>query len=311
MTDETVYIGIDVAKAELEICRIGSPQHAVPNHRNEIRKWLRTIKRNDEQVMLCCEATGGYEATLIALAMEADIPVALLNPKRVRDFARSRGILAKTDKIDAAIIAAFGQQNRPSPLQMKPAGLVRLQELVARREVLVDARKNEANRLDPLPSTEVQRSIRRVMSALTREIEKTEALLEQLIEEDTQIKEACEKLQQVPAIGPITAQTLLATVPELGRLTDKQITALVGLAPFNQDSGHGKGYRCIRGGRARARKALYMAAVVATAHNPILKTFYKKLKANGKPSKVALVAVMRKLVVLANRIMAEPEFVPT
>jgi transposase len=310
MTNHTVYIGIDVSKAELEISLSGKSQKPVPNSRKGIGLLLTQTQKMKGSVMLCCEATGGYEKLLIAMALARDIPVALLNPKRVRDFARSKGILAKTDKIDAAVIASFAQQNNPAPLKQSPDWLPELQGLVARRETLMTMRKSESNRMDPEPDPAVKKSIRRILSGLKREILLIERQIQELVQIHDALQEASERLQKVSSIGPITAHTLMATVPELGSLSDKQVTALVGLAPFNQDSGCLRGKRTIKGGRAQARKALYMAAVVATRHNPILKDFYCNLKQRGKPSKVALTAVMRKLLILANRIMANKEFSP-
>lgn len=310
MSEKVVYIGIDVAKRELEISFAGKPQAPVPNTRAGIRAFIKKIKGVKQPVVLCCEATGGYEKMLINMALAEQVSVALLNPKRVRDFARSKGILAKTDKIDAAVIAAFAQQNPPVHLREEPGWRPVLQALVARRATLIDIRKSETNRLDPAPEAAIKKSIGKILTVLNREIETIEKQIDLLIKTHAALRQATQRLQAVSAIGKVTAQSLLASVPELGKISDKQVTALVGLAPFNQDSGLMRGQRRIRGGRSQARKALYMAAIVAIRHNTILKPFYQRLKQNGKPSKVALTAVMRKLLTLANRIMADSEFVP-
>jgi len=311
MSDQVVHIGIDVAKADLEISPFGKLNKSVTNTHSGIRTLLRRVQEIKVPVMLCCEATGGYEKLLITMAMETGVPVALVNPKRVRDFARSKGILAKTDKIDAAVIADFAMQNHPSPLSKSPIWLAELQALVGRRVALITMRNSETNRLDPDPGKMVKSSVARIVKVMNKEVENIEKQIKELVETNTPLREASRKLQRVQAIGQVTAHTLLASVPELGSLNDKEITALVGLAPFNQDSGLMRGQRKIKGGRPQARKALYMAAVVAAHHNPVLKAFYQRLKLNGKPSKIALTAVMRKLLILANRIMSDPEFVPS
>lgn len=308
MINEVVYLGIDVAKAELVISPLSGVKPSVANTTRSIRPFLRSIQALGQPVVLCCEASGGYEKRLIELALEMEVPVALLNPKRVRDFARSEGLLAKTDQIDARTIAQFAAEKKPSALERPPEWLKELQDLVVRRENLKVMRTSESNRLDPEPSKAVVRSIRRVLKMIDTEIARISRQIEDLVESHDFLSEASKKLQQVKAIGPVTAQTLLASVPELGRLSDKKITGLVGLAPYCDDSGTRKGRRYIQGGRALARNSLYMAALVASRRNPILSEFYNRLKMNGKPSKLALTAVMRKILVLANRIMADPDF---
>jgi len=310
MSAESVYVGIDVGKKELELSFNGNPHPSVANTGAGIRALFSHVQSLNQPVLLCCEATGGYEKLLITMALGEHIPVALLNPKRVRDFARSKGKMAKTDKIDAAIISQFAEQNHPAPLIQRPDWLPKLQVLVARRENLVDMRRNELNRLDPEPDRVLKQSVARIIKVLDHEIDQMERKIDVLIESQASLQVAVQRLQSVKSIGLITTCTLLAAVPELGVLNDKQITALVGLAPFNQDSGFMRGQRKISGGRSQARKVLYMAAISAVTCNPILKAFYQQLKQRGKPSKVALTAVMRKLLILANRIMADPEFVP-
>lgn len=309
-TEAVHYIGVDVAKLTLEISPFDRGHVSLPNTRAGIRALLRRSKRINVQPIVCCEATGGYEKLLVNLALAEPVPVVLVNPKQVRDYARSRGIMAKTDRIDARVIAEFAQQNQPPCLKPKAAWTDALQDLVQRRECLVAQALQERNRLDPKPGAEILSSIRRHLKYLQNEITRIETKIEMLISQHPELKSASERLQQVKAIGPVTALTLLASIPELGTLNDKQVTALVGLAPFNHDSGNHCGRRSIRGGRSQTRRALYMAAVTARTHNPILRTFYKRLTDKGKPPKVALTAVMRKLITLANRIMADPQFTP-
>ena len=310
MSNQPVYIGIDVSKATLELSSFDKGASSVKNDQKGILGILKRIQRLEQPVLLCCEATGGYERMLISLALSKEVPVALVNPKRVRDYAKSRGILAKTDLIDASVIADFAQQNQPKPLTARPEWRVRLKEMVLRRETIVAMRSAESQRLDPEPAPAIRKSIKRMLRVFDRELERIEQEIQDMVLEHPELQQAVNRLQQVKAIGPVTAVTLLASMPELGTIGDKQITALAGLAPFNADSGAFRGYRRIQGGRAQARRVLYMAAIVAIRHNPVLKAFYQRLKEKGKPSKVALTAVMRKLLILSNRIMANPEFCP-
>lgn len=310
MSDEPVYIGIDVSKEALELSAFDRGASSVTNRSAGIRSLFRRIEKLATPVVLCCEATGGYERLLMGEALKREIPAVLLNPKRVRDFARSKGILAKTDRIDAAVIAEFARQYQVKPAPAPPAWQPELQQLISRRESLLELRTMERNRLDPAPEASVTKSIRRTLGFLDKEIKRIEAQIEALINRHHELQDSLLRLQAVPSIGSITAQTLLASMPELGTLSDKQVTSLAGLAPFNADSGTMRGYRRIKGGRTQARRVLYMAAVSAIQHNPILKEFYARLKTNGKPSKVALTAVMRKILILSNRIMADPDFVP-
>jgi len=310
MLNEYVYIGIDVAKATLELSPFGKGKTSIENTRAGIASLLRRAQKADTPVMLCCEATGGYEKLLIRMALEQDVPIALLNAKAVRDFAKSKGILAKTDRIDALVIKGFAQQNSPRLIESPTQWQEELKALVSRREALILMREAERNRLDPIPEKSVVKSIRRLQKHLDKEVKSIEEAVEELIANHPALKKIMKRLQQVKSIGPKTAQTLIAVLPELGKATDKQIVALAGLAPYTNESGTYRGLRRIQGGRAQARRVLYMAALVAIVHNPILKEFYWRLKERGKPSKVALTAVMRKLVVLANRIMSDPDFIP-
>jgi len=310
MLNEYVYIGIDVAKATLELSPFGKGKTSIENTRASIASLLRRVQKANTPVMLCCEATGGYEKLLIRMALEQDIPMALLNAKAVRDFAKSKGILAKTDRIDALVIKGFAEQNTPIRLESPPQWRDELKALVTRRETLISMREAERNRLDPKPEKVIVKSIGRMEKQLDKEVKCMEEAVSELITSHPALKAIMQRLQQVKSIGPNTAQTLIAVLPELGKVTDKQIVALAGLAPYNDDSGAHRGIRRIQGGRVQARRVLYMAALVASVHNPILRAFYWRLKERGKPSKVALTAVMRKLVILANRIASDPDFIP-
>ncbi len=231
---EHVYMGVDVSKATLELSAFDEDRQSVTNTHQGIRSLITRILQSEQSVIVCCEATGGYEKLLVAMMMAAGIPVCLLNAKRVRDFARSKGILAKTDSIDAEVIAAFGRQNQPIPLQVPPDGRAELELLINRRKALVDLRRQELNRLDPEPEPFIRSSIQRMIRVFDREILRMEQQLEKVIHTHPDLQAAEEKLLKVQSFGRITVQTLLAKVPELGSLNDKQITALVGLAPFNR-----------------------------------------------------------------------------
>lgn len=310
MANTYVYIGIDVAKASLELSPFGRGKTSIENNRSSIAAFLRRVQRAQKPVMLCCEATGGYERLLIQMALDKEIPIALLNAKAVRDYAKSKGILAKTDQIDARVIQGFAEQNQPSRLEPTPQWQQELKALVDRRERLLLMENAEANRLDPMPNKLIVQSVRRMQKSLAKEIGAIEKAIEALIQSSAELQHSVKRLKQVKSIGDNTAQTLLAHMPELGKLSDKQVVALAGLAPYNQDSGAFKGARRIQGGRAEVRRVLYMAALVAIRYNPILTAFYNQLKERGKASKVALTAVMRKLIILANRIMSDPDFIP-
>ncbi len=261
-------------------------------------------------MVVCCEATGGYEALLVRLLMEEGIAVALVNPKRVRDFAKSKGILAKTDKLDAGVLRAFSEQNKPICMEALSAELMELRALLLRREQLVASLNSEKQRLDPKPPQVVMQSIKAHIRVLQRHLDKLEQAIQQLVAIQEDLGERVAGYLRVNSIGMQSALYLTAFMPELGRVSDNQAAALAGLAPFNVDSGMFRGRRTTRGGRPRVRKVLYMAAVCARTHNPILAAFYQRLIEKGKPPKVALTAVMRKLVTLANRIAADPTFVP-
>lgn len=310
MNDEYVYVGIDVAKETLEVSEVKGCT-AVANTPKGIRALFKKVQDSCQKPMLCCEPTGGYEKKLITMALELDIPIAMVNAKRVRDFAKSKGILAKTDAIDAKLIAQFACQNNPQPITTPDVSRKKLQELMMRRDGLIDHQRREKNRLDPEPDNPaIKKSIIRMLKQFQKEIGRIQESMDELLEENLELKTLSERLQAVKAIGPVTALSVLSMVPELGAVTSKQVTSLVGLAPFNQDSGMYRGQRFIKGGRKEARKALYMAALVGIRYNPIFKELYDRLKNKGKPSKVALTAVMRKILILMNRIAADPDFVP-
>jgi transposase len=309
MSSPRVYIGVDIAKESLQMDPFDGMQAEIDNTTKGIRSLIRRLQ-TIPHCMICCEATGGYETLLVANLLDAEIPVALVNPRQVRDFARSKGILAKTDKIDAAVVTLFAQQNQPSPMSKPPEWMGTLRSLLIRREELVHMTRQEKCRLDPAPPAPILRTIKAHLRFLLQQISKLEAQIKETTKEHEPLTQQINRFCQVNGLGTQSALYLIAFVPELGHLSDKQASALIGVAPYNDDSGKTKGIRRIRGGRARVRKVLYMAAVSAQQHNPILHEFYNRLIQQGKPPKVALTAVMRKLVVLANRIVSDPSFQP-
>lgn len=310
MTGPSVHIGVDVSKHILELSGFdrGAPQ--VPNTAAGIRRLIKRIKRLEPEVRVCCEATGGYEAALCTALLEAGVPIARINPGRSREYAKSRGQLAKTDRLDAMVLAAFSTERNPRLLEPPAPWRAELKALCVRRHTLVKMSVQEQNRLDPLPPAVVAKGIRAHIRHIKGRINKIEEAILKMRKSEQEIHALCTRLELIQGIGPITSVNLVALLPELGQLGGNEIVALAGLAPYNDDSAKHSGPRCIQGGRARVRASLYMGALSATLHNPVLSVFYNRLIAAGKAPKVAITAVMRKLIRLANRVVADPDFVP-
>lgn len=308
MNKPHVYLGIDVAKLSLYVDGFDGRKSEIKNDRRSIASLIKRISSYSQSITVCCEATGGYEGLLIAELLKAQVPVALVNPVRVRRFAQSKGFLVKTDKVDARMITLYAHDNPPRLVEKSPAWLEELRALLIRRADLVEDRKRERARLDPSPSPTIARSIKKHVLFLDKEITRLEQAYQKLIKSTEVLEKQVEHYSQVKSIGAISALSVIAFVPELGKVSDQEAAALVGLAPYNRDSGQMKGRRTTQAGRIRVRKAMYMAALSASNHNPILRAFYKSLLLKGKPKKVALIAVARKLIVLLNRMAADPEF---
>lgn len=301
-----VYVGIDVSKAQLDVAstageRVASFENNPEGHAQLI-EHLRAIT-NLQRVVL--EATGGCEHAAVAAMLAAGLPVIVVNPRQVRDFARATGKLAKTDRIDAQIIAHFAQAVDPEPRALPDENTRLLQEKIARRGQLLQMRTAEQNRLKQALGPEVKRSIQTLIDTLEKQLQGLDDDLGRMIRESPAWREKEDLLKSVPGIGDQTARQLIINLPELGRCTRQQIAALVGVAPFNRDSGQQRGRRAIAGGRAEVRATLYMAALVATRHNPTIRRHYQKLLAAGKRKKVALVACLRKLLTMLNAILRE------
>jgi transposase len=312
MLSAPVYVGADIAKDSIVLC--GAPlalPSTLTNDGAGHRALLARLGRSHGPVHVVCEATGPYHRNFVAALQEAAVPVSVVNPRLVRDFARARNRLAKTDAIDAATLADYGRTLQPAPTPRPDPLALRLRELVDRRAELVEDRARETNRLELTRSAAIVASVRRHLRHLQGQIEKLEALIAGLVENSPPLRARIARLVEVKGVGMISAAALLAALPELGTLGKNQIAALAGLAPFNRDSGAQRGSRSIHGGRVAARQALYMAAFSAARCNAVLRPFYQRLRAAGKPFKVALVAVMRKLLLHLNTLLKHPSLAPT
>jgi transposase len=297
------YVGIDVSKDALDVAL--SPESKpfrVDNNRSGIQKLLAKLP-TPGTCLITLEGSGGYERLVIAELLDRGHHVALVNPRQVRDFARGMGILAKTDALDATVLALFGQVANPRCLEKPTGPQVELQQLVERRRQLIDLRTAELNRLHQASSKVTKRSIQAVLRVLEKQIDDLEAEIANLVDKHEDWKQKAEIITSVPGVGPVTAMVILADLPELGQLSREAIAALVGLAPFNHDSGKLQGQRAIWGGRADVRTTLYMAALSGIGCNQTLKSFYKRLSDAGKPFKKAITACMRKLLVILNTML--------
>lgn len=300
----TIYVGLDIAKLNLQL-HLAGRFHDLPNTAAGYRRLLKLLA-GQPGVHVICEATGGFERDVVAALHQANIRLSVLNPARVRHFARAQGQRAKTDRIDAAVLSAYGQALQPKPTPPRPQTDQHLSELVRRRAQLLEllvAQRHQAQRLT-LPT--LRRQAQSLVRRLEADLEQIEEQLQELREQSPLLNERVEKLQAITGVGVVTALGVLAELPELGTLNRGQAAALAGLAPHPRESGSWQGRRSIGGGRAAVRRALYMAALVAAHSNNVLKIFYQRLRAAGKPAKVALTAVMRKLIVLMNNLLKQP-----
>jgi len=299
MDSKDSYVGIDVAKADLEIALYPTGEHwSANNDHDGIIQVVSRLKELQPSVVVL-EATGGFELPLAAALTEAGLAVAIVNPRQVRDFAKATGRLAKTDEIDAHVIAHFAGAVHPTPRPLPDEKAQELSDILGRRRQIVQMLTSEKNRLS-VAGKPIRQRVEAHISWLQRELSDIDNDLTKIIRQNSLWREKDDILQSTPGIGPVVSFTLLADLPELGSLNRKQIAALVGVAPLNRDSGTLRGKRTVWGGRERVRTALYMAAVVAARFNPVIKAFYDRLCASGKPKKVALTACMHKLLVILN-----------
>lgn len=293
-------VGIDVSKGTLDVWLL-TEQRAirVVNRPEGIVELLPQLPPPGTcRVVL--EATGGYERLVATELVAAGHHVAVANPRQVRDFAKGQGILAKTDRLDAKVLAQFALKVKPRPVAQTAKKQAELDELVTRRRQLLQLRTAESNRVRDDACKLVRASLQRLINTLNKDIERIHQAILKLVQSDDDWKSRFELLQSVPGVGKVTAAALVAELPELGQLNREKISALVGVAPYPDDSGKRQGKRAIRGGRKTLRSTLYMAALSASIHNPVLREFAQRLKRNGKPAKVILTACIRKLIVILN-----------
>lgn len=304
--EKKIYIGIDVSKATLDVFILPSKKYM--QFKNEAEDFAKLIKKCNlfSNATIVMESTGGYEKPLANALCLASFAVCVINPRQIRDFAKSLGKLAKTDKIDAAMIALYASKLEPKPNVIFNKNQQELASLNARRRQLIDMITAEKNRLDKATPHQ-EESIGRVLEVLEKELISVNDALKNLIEEGA-LGDKKKILNSIKGVGAVTATSVLCELPELGTLGRKQIAALAGLAPFNRDSGTFKGKRTIWGGRASVRSAIYMATLVATKYNPQIREFYQRLCANGKAKMTALIACMRKLLIIMNAIIRKNEF---
>lgn len=293
------FVGIDVAKAELVVALGASSEpFAVPNDDRGIRSAVEQIGEA-APALIVLEATGGYEIAVVAALAAAGLPVVVANPRQVRDFAKATGKLAKTDRVDAQILALFAERVRPLQRPLPDEAMRMLDALLTRRRQLVEMLVAERNRLGQALAP-VKKDIQKHIRWLERRLSDVDSDLDKAVQESPVWRAREDLLRSVPGVGPVISRTILADLPELGSLNRKQIAALVGVAPLAKDSGTLRGKRMVWGGRAPVRAALYMGTLTASRYNPVIRDFYKRLVAVGKPKKVALTACMRKLLVILN-----------
>ena len=299
MEESSIFIGIDVSKARLDVAiRPSGESESVANDKTGIKALVKHLGEI-QPALIVLEATGGVERQLTRALASAELPVVVVNPRQVRDFAKATGQLAKTDAIDAVVLARFAETVRPVLRPLPDEVTLELRALIARRRQIAEMMVAERNRLRGA-SQSVTKRIDAHIRWLEAELQRADKDLDQSIRQSPIWQENEDLLRTVPSIGPVISRTLLAELPELGQLNRKQIAALVGIAPLNWDSGTLRGRRAIWGGRASVRAVLYMAALVASRHNTVMRVFYKRLRDAGKAPKVALVACMRKLLTILN-----------
>jgi transposase len=300
------FVGIDVAKAWLDVAVLGEQDMMqFANTKTGIAKMVRRLVQLEPQ-RIVVEATGGYEEALVLALFAAGLPVALVSPQRVRQYAKAKGLLAKTDKLDAQNLAEYGKSIQPRLFVAKSEEHKRLSALVARRKQLEEMLQTERNRLRTA-SCQMRASLQRTIAFLEAEMQEMEEEIHTFLQKHADFQAQEKLLRSAKSIGPVTAATLLADLPELGQLDRKQIAALVGVAPMNQDSGRKRGYRKTKGGRPAVRNALYMSTLTGIRYNPILKAQYEQLLKRGKEKKVAITACMRKMLTILNAMIRDQQ----
>jgi transposase len=302
MSDPQVFVGIDVSKAQLDVAlRPTADRWHVSNDEPGIATLVERL-RTVQPTLVVLEATGGLEVPVTGALAEAGVPVVVVNPRHAREFAKATGRLAKTDPLDAQGLAHFAEAVRPSPRPLPDAQAQALSALLTRRRQLVQMLTAERRRLQSAPQR-IRADIQAHITWLERRLARTDDDLAAAIRSSPLWRAKDELLQSMPGVGPVLSRTLVAEVPELGMVNRKEIAALIGVAPFNFDSGSLRGKRAVWGGRAHVRAVLYMSTLAAVRHNPVLKAFYERLRAMGKAPKVALTACMRKLLTMLNAML--------
>ena len=296
-----VFVGIDVSQRRLDIAVRPGASYSITHDESAIATVVEQL-RVLSPTLIVLEATGGMEIPLTSALATAGLPVVVVNPRQVRDFAKASGQLAKTDALDAQVLAQFAEVMRPHPRPLPDAETRALAARLTRRRQLVEMLTAEKNRLLSASSL-IRKRVRAHIAWLERELTHTNMQLSEAIRQSAVWREKDDLLQSVPGVGPVLTSTLLASLPELGTLTHKQIAALVGVAPLNRDSGTLRGRRTVWGGRAQVRAVLYMGAIVAARFNPVIRVFYQRLQGAGKAKKVALTACMRKLLTILNAML--------
>jgi transposase len=305
-----IYLGLDVSKGKLDLSGTKNNNIKYQSFKNTskgIKELLHFLKPLASTIQIILEPTGGYERDIINALGGAQIAFSRVNAYQVRSFATGMGRLAKTDKIDAMVLAEFGEHRKPKPTQPLEQAQEELRVLFDRRGQLINAQTRESNRLETALPT-MKPHLKKSLKFIKTQIEEIDVMINEYFATHQETQEKINRLQLVKGVGKQTATAFVTYVPELGKISDKQAAALVGVAPFNRDSGKTNKYRSIRHGRPQVRTILYMAALCASKKNHILKKFYSRLIAQGKPAKVALVAVMRKLVMLLNHMIKNPNF---
>jgi len=303
--EQAVYVGIDVSKDRLDIARSDeATPHSVSNDVAGIAQLVGFL-RASPIALIAIEATGGYERAALHALLEAKLPVALVNPRHVRDLAKGLGLNAKTDPIDARVVCEFARLASPRLASRPSKNRDELEALVTCRRQLIDVRTEQTNRRHQTASRAALRSIDAVLKVVNKQIADLDKQIARLIESDDDLHRRGQLLRSAPGVGPVLVATTLAELGELGEIDRKKVSALVGVAPFNRDSGRLKGKRVTRGGRTSVRAVLYMAALSAKRHNGVLRRFAERLEAAGKPPKVVLVAVMHKLLTFLNAMLRE------
>ena len=303
-TSSEMYVGIDVSKERLDVAVLGEERGwQVDNTQAGIAKLVQQMQDLQPELIVV-EATGGYQRGGVEALFQAGLAVAVVNPARVRQFARACGLLAKTDRLDAQVLAVFGQRVQPKPYTSKSEAEKQLSALLGRRKQVEEMLQAEQNRLRTV-SPSLRGSVERIIAILKDEKKRLDEQIRDGMKEQKAWQEQTDILTSAPGVGPVTTATLLAELPELGQLDRKQIAALVGVAPMNKDSGKKRGYRKAQGGRTDVRSVLYMSTLVATRHNPLIQAQYQHLLKRGKEKKVALTACMRKFLTILNAMMRD------